>query len=244
MGRGGHAMTETPAISVRKLCFSRGGRTILDSVDFSIGAGTFVALVGANGAGKTTLMSLLAGLEAPTSGEIRVLDQRVSRGHNPVLASIGIVFQDLALDLDLSVRENMRYSASLHGLSMSESDARTAAELRRFGLEDRVHERVRRLSGGQRRQIEISRALLHRPSVLLLDEASTGLDPPTRRGLLASVRSLCRDRGLAVLWATHLLDELACADYAMALAAGRLSRFRDGGGRPHTGADADGFELR
>ncbi|MCH7478182.1 MAG: ATP-binding cassette domain-containing protein, partial [SAR324 cluster bacterium] len=122
----------------------------------------------------------------------------------PVAANIGVVFQQPTLDLDLTVRQNLLYHAALHGLGRTESLARIETELGRLGMAERARERVRRLNGGHRRRVEIARALLHRPGLLLLDEPTVGLDVPTRQAIVAHVHSLAREDGVAVLWATHL----------------------------------------
>lgn len=133
-----------------------------------------------------------------------------------------MVFQQSTLDLDLSVEQNLRYHAALHGLSRRQSDQRVDAELARQGLTERRGERVRELNGGHRRRVEIARALLHEPRLLLLDEASVGLDPASRLALNQHLRSLCREQQLSVLWTTHLLDEVAPSDDLLILHQGRL----------------------
>lgn len=219
MGRGGDAMN---ALTVRDLGFSYGPRRALDDLAFELPAGRFTALLGPNGAGKSTLVALLTRLYDLQQGEIDVLG--CSLRHQPRLAlrELGVVFQQSTLDLDLSVEQNLRYHAALHGLPRSVANERIDAELARQQLLERRRDRVRALNGGHRRRVEIARALLHRPRLLLLDEASVGLDPAARQALNEHVRRLCREDGLAVLWTTHLLDEVRAEDALLVLDRGRL----------------------
>jgi len=129
------------------------------------------------------------------------------REPSAALARTGVVFQQPTLDLDLTVEQNLYYQAALHGIARSVAAPRIAAELDRIGLGERRHDRARALSGGQRRRVELARALLHDPVLLLLDEPTVGLDIESRQLLLDHVRALCKERRLAVLWATHLIDE-------------------------------------
>ena len=215
---------DAPALAVRDVAKRYGRVSALDGVSLAVRAGEFVALLGPNGAGKTTLFQLLSGLFVPDAGAVAVMghDMRV----DPVraLAGLGIVFQAQTLDLELSVRANLRFHAGLHGLPGGAAATRIAADLDRLGLAERADDPVRGLSGGQRRRVELSRALLHEPRVLLMDEPTVGLDPAGRRDLIALVRDLCNQRALAVLWATHLCDEAALADRVVVLDHGKVLR--------------------
>jgi ABC-2 type transport system ATP-binding protein len=197
-------------------------RKALDGVNLSVEAGEFVVLLGLNGAGKTTLFSLIAGFLKLQRGSIRVLGHRLPRERAKALAGCGFVFQQPALDLDLTVDQTLRYHAALHGLSRGEARARIDRELSRFELSHRLGDLVRVLSGGHRRRVEIARSLLHRPRLLLLDEATVGLDVPSRQGILDRVRALCRNDGVTVIWATHLLDEVADEDRTVVIHEGRI----------------------
>ena len=196
-----------PALEVRGLSHAFGARTVLRDVGFRVRAGDFTVLLGLNGAGKTTLFALITRLFHGSSGSISVFGHDIRRDSSAALARMGVVFQQSTLDLDLTVAQNMDYHAALHGMRRAPARERGAAELARTGLAARARDRARLLSGGQRRRVELGRALLHQPGLLLLDEPTVGLDIESRRDLLAHVRALCAERGLGVLWATHLIDE-------------------------------------
>lgn len=201
----------------------RYGRALaLDDVSLTVAAGEFVALLGLNGAGKTTLFQLLTGLFAPERGAVEVLGQNMRRDPVAALAQLGIVFQQPALDLNLSVRGNLQFHADLHGLGGTASRAAIAAGLARFGLAQDAGRPARTLSGGNRRKLELLRALLHEPRLLLMDEATVGLDPASRAGLLQEVLDAAASRGTGVLWATHLVDEAERAHRIVVLHQGRV----------------------
>jgi ABC-2 type transport system ATP-binding protein len=196
-----------PAFAVEGLGHRFGRRRVLNGVSFAIEPGEFTVLLGLNGAGKTTLFSLATRLYAQGEGMIRVFGMDIREQALECLRLMGVVFQQPTLDLDLTVEQNLFYHCALHGLSRREAAERIAAEVERVGLEERRRDKVRLLSGGQRRRVEIARALLHRPRLLLLDEPTVGLDISSRQFMLDHVRQLCREEGLAALWATHLIDE-------------------------------------
>ncbi len=197
-----------PALDIVGLSHSYGTRMALSNVSFAVFPGDFTVLLGLNGAGKSTLYALITRLYAHRSGAIEVFGAATDRDPATALARMGIVFQQPTLDLDLTVEQNLRYHAALHGLPHSTTEARIAEELARVEMSGRRGDKTRQLSGGQRRRVEIARALIHRPRLLLLDEPTVGLDVAGRQFLLQHVRDLCRDQGLAVLWATHLIDEV------------------------------------
>ncbi|MDN5872859.1 MAG: ATP-binding cassette domain-containing protein [Sinobacteraceae bacterium] len=196
-----------------------GHTKALDGVTLEVQQGEFVALLGPNGAGKTTLFQLLTGLFVPDAGEIEVAGFDLRRDSRKALACLGVVFQQPTLDLDLSVRANLRFHTRMHGVGRG-AKRRIAEELHRVGLSERAKDAARALSGGNRRKVELARALLHDPELLLMDEPTVGLDPGSRRMLVDYVHELCNERGVGVLWATHLVDEAESADRVVVLQTG------------------------
>ncbi len=209
-------------LRVRDLGFNYGAKRALDGVGFALAAGEFAALLGPNGAGKSTLFALLTRLYRAPEGEIAIAGHSLDHAPLAALGAIGVVFQQPTLDLDLTVRQNLRYAAALQGLAGRTAEVRIDAALDRLAMRARDRERVRALNGGHRRRTEIARALLHCPSVLLLDEATVGLDAEARAAITAHVHRLTVEDGLTVLWATHLTDEVDVADRLLVLHRGRL----------------------
>lgn len=210
------------ALEVSGVAFDYPGRRVLQDVSFAVPAGAFCVLLGLNGAGKTTLFSLITRLFLCRTGQIRILGQDLGREGPRALAALGVVFQQPTLDLDLSLRQNLRYHCALHGLAPSGMAPRIEAALAAVGLAERAREKVRTLSGGQRRRLELARATLHRPRLLLADEPTVGLDVHSRRDILRQVRDGCRDEQAGVLWATHLVDEVEPGDLVVVLHRGRV----------------------
>lgn len=196
------------------------GHVALRDVSLRLHPGERVALLGPNGAGKSTLMQLLTGLFVPDSGSIHILGHDLRSAAPQALAHLGVVFQQPALDLDLSVQANLRFHCDLHGLPRRQADERIAEGLARLDLMAHLERPCRTLSGGNRRKIELVRALLHRPAILLMDEATVGLDPASRMQLLQAVHDLQRAHGVATLWATHLVEEVEQADRVVVLHQG------------------------
>jgi len=194
-----------------------------------------------NGAGKTTLFSLITRLFATRRGTIRIFGHDVAAEPGAALRQLGVVFQARTLDLDLSVAQNLAYHAALHGIGTREAARLGAEALAQIELTERANEKVRALSGGQMRRVEIARALMHSPRLLLLDEPTVGLDIKARADILAHVRMLVRERGVAVLWATHLVDEVAEDDALIVLHQGRVLA---DGPVPRMLAQAGGVSVR
>jgi ABC-2 type transport system ATP-binding protein len=212
-----------PALAVEGVSYAYArGRPALDAVSLEVPAGSFTALLGPNGAGKSTLMSLVTRLFAARSGSIRIAGHDLATAPRLALAAIGVVFQRPTLDLDLSVRQNLRYAARLYGLAGAEARLRIERGIARGRLEERAEAPVRTLSGGLRRRVELARALLHEPRLLVLDEPTVGLDIESRRGIVEHVHGLCAQEGLAALWATHLVDEVQDGDRVVVLHQGRV----------------------
>ena len=214
----------TPALAVSGLSYSYGRRKALADIGFDLPAGRFVVLLGPNGAGKTTLFSLVTRLFSAPAGSIRVFGHDTSREPGAALSLLGVVFQQRTLDLDLTAGQNLIYHAMLHGMAFGDGRRRAKEELARTGLAGEIDRKVRQLSGGQLRRVEIARALLHAPKLLLCDEATVGLDIGSRAELLRYVRSLVAERQLAILWATHLVDEVGADDTVIVLHKGRILR--------------------
>jgi ABC-2 type transport system ATP-binding protein len=210
------------AIEVQALTKRYGARTALDGLTLAIAPRCFAALLGPNGAGKSTLFQILTGLFAADGGEALIAGRSIRQHPVAALAALGVVFQQPSLDLDLSVERNLRFHAALHGLSRAVANERIDQGCAALGIAKDLKRAVRELSGGNRRKVELVRALLHRPAVLLMDEASVGLDPASRRDLLAALRADVAERSTTVLWATHLVEEAVQADRVLVLHQGKL----------------------
>lgn len=201
---------------------SPADRPALDGVTLTIRPGEIFGVLGPNGGGKSTLFRILATMQKPTSGSVRVF------GADPVIAShrvrgmLGVVFQYPSLDLKLTARENLLHHGRLYGLGGKELSNRIDAALDAANLTDRAGEYVERFSGGMRRKVEIAKAMLHAPRLLLLDEPSTGLDPGARRDVWRQIETLRSVHGVTVAMTTHLMDEADRCDRLAILSAGRM----------------------
>jgi ABC-2 type transport system ATP-binding protein len=228
--------SEAPAVEARGVEFSyrtgKGMRQALAGVGFRVEPGEVFGFLGPNGGGKTTLFRILATLARPDRGEVRVFGADLAREVRAVRRRLGVVFQSPGLDLRLTVRENLLHQGHLYGLRGRDLETRIGEALARFGLAERRDEKALELSGGLRRRVEIAKALLHRPRLLLLDEPSTGLDPGARRDLWETLEALAHD-GVTVLLTTHYMEEgdrcgrLALLDRGMVVAEGTPAALKE-----------------
>ena len=210
------------ALEITEVSHYFGSFCALDNVSVDISPGDFTVLLGLNGAGKTTLYSLITRLYNNISGSVKIYGYDVRDQSSEALKNIGVVFQQPTLDLDLSIKENLHYHASLHGISVKEASTRIEEEMSRIKMLEKINMKVRSLSGGQRRRVEIARSLLHKPRLLLLDEPTVGLDIGSRQMILSHVKQLCKEENLAVLWATHLIDEIDKGENVIIIDKGKI----------------------
>ncbi|HLI84296.1 MAG TPA: ABC transporter ATP-binding protein [Bryobacteraceae bacterium] len=209
-------------IEVENLIHRYGSRTALGGVSFSVGAGEIFGLLGPNGGGKSTLFRILSTMMVPTGGRALVAGHDVVRNPAAVRRHVGVVFQSQSLDKALTVEENLRSQGHLHGLSGAPLRNRMEHVMDQLGLKERRKDLVESLSGGLRRRVEIAKALLHRPQVLLMDEASTGLDPAARRDLSNYVEGLRQREHVTILLTTHILEEADRCDRLVLLHQGKI----------------------
>jgi ABC-2 type transport system ATP-binding protein len=209
-------------ISVENLSHKYGDRTALTGVSFSIEEGELYGLLGPNGSGKSTLFRILSTLMAPASGQARIAGFDIHSQAAEVRRKIGVVFQSYSQDKSLTVWENLEAQGYLFGLSGAFLKRRAGEALERLGLADRRNDVAKTLSGGMRRRVEIAKALLHQPAVLLMDEPSTGLDPVARHELWRFLNDLRQETGVTILVATHLLEEADLCDRILLLHEGRV----------------------
>src|SRR5438874_74408 len=197
----------TPAvIQVRSLEHRYGDRAALNGISFDVRTAEIFGLLGPNGSGKTTLFRILSTLMLPSRGTAVLMGHDVDRDPMGVRRKIGIVFQAQSIDLKLTAAENLRHQGHLYGVSGGALTRRVREMLARVALTDRADDRVETFSGGMQRRLELARGLLHRPSVLLLDEPTTGLDPGARRDLWQYLKALRDGDGVTVLVTTHLME--------------------------------------
>ena len=218
-----NAADAAPApISLRDLSHNYGLRLALDHLSFNVRPAEIFGLLGPNGSGKTTLFRILSTLMVPTSGNASIQGFDAAREPNKVRQQIGIVFQARSLDIKLTVAENLKHQGHLYGLKGAHLKQRINEVLNRVGLSDRARDSVETLSGGMQRRVELAKGLIHSPSILLLDEPSTGLDPGARRDVWQYLRMLRDEEGVTVLVTTHLMEEAEHCDRLAILNEGKL----------------------
>ncbi len=211
-----------PIIELIDLVHRYGKREALRGVSFTVARGEVFGVLGPNGGGKSTLFRILSTMIPATGGTVRLFGRDPGRDLTAVRRELGVVFQSPSLDLMLNARENLLHQGHLYGLHGKDLDRRMADMLRQVGLENRASERISQFSGGMRRRLEIAKALLHRPKLLILDEPSTGLDPGARRDMWEHLRRMREMQGVTIIFTTHLMDEAEGCDRLALLDAGRM----------------------
>ena len=212
---------EDIALELKNIDYSYGEKRVLNNISFCIKEGTFSVLLGLNGAGKSTIFSLITRLQSLTSGEISINNYSI-KDYSNALKDLGIVFQEPTLDLDLTVKQNLYYYGSLKGLDFKQTILSIEDEIKKLDLESVLDTQVRKLNGGHRRRVEILRALINKPKLLLLDEPTVGLDLKSRFDILNYVKDLVHTKNISVLWITHLFDEVEQNDNVTVIKAGQI----------------------
>ena len=211
-----------PAIQLQDLHHQYGDRTALDHVSFDVRPAEIFGLLGPNGSGKTTTFRILSTLMVPSAGRAFILGHDVAREPAQVRRNIGVVFQAPSIDVKLTAEENLRVIGHIYGLRGAALKARVSEMLSRVGLADRAKEKAETFSGGMQRRLELAKGLLHHPSVLLLDEPTTGLDPGARRDLWQYLQILRDEENVTVLVTTHLMEEAERCDRLAIYAEGKV----------------------
>jgi ABC-2 type transport system ATP-binding protein len=209
-------------IQLRDLRHQYGERTALAGVSFDVRPAEIFGLLGPNGSGKTTTFRILSTLMVPSGGTADILGHDVAREPAAVRRNIGVVFQAQSIDVKLTAEENLRVIGNIYGLRGAALKQRVAEMLGRVGLADRAKEKAETFSGGMQRRLELAKGLLHHPSVLLLDEPTTGLDPGARRDLWQYLQVLRDEEHVTVLVTTHLMEEAERCDRLAIYAEGKV----------------------
>lgn len=208
-------------IAVQAVSHQYGGHHALDNINLCLKPG-LTMLLGPNGAGKSTLFALITGLQKLTQGSITFDGATLSQSRTSIMAKMGVVFQQSTLDIDLSVKQNLSYFASLHGISTTNALSHIQGLLDELDLTSKLNTKIRNLNGGHRRRVELARCLIHKPSLLLLDEPTVGLDIESRHLILRVVQALAHSQNVSVLWATHLFEEVKHNNNLIVLSKGRV----------------------
>lgn len=210
-------------LKIEHLTKSYGEKKAVNDLSFKVKEGEFFAFLGVNGAGKSTTINIICGQLSKDSGRVEICGTDIDKDSDRIKRSLGVVFQSSVLDKDLSVRDNLESRAALYGIHGAEFKKKLSYLSGLLEFEDLLRRPVGKLSGGQRRRIDIARALLHNPKILILDEPTTGLDPQTRKLLWQVIGTLRRDTGLTVFLTTHYMEEAADADYVVILDKGQIA---------------------
>lgn len=213
---------ESDIIKISHLNKSFGDVKAVNDLSFRVKTGELFAFLGVNGAGKSTTISMICGQLQKDSGSIQIQGMDEEKAEKKIGRVLGIVFQDSVLDKPLTVKENLESRAALYGITGKEFDKRLKELIEILDFGDYLNRAVGKLSGGQRRRIDIARALLNRPEILILDEPTTGLDPQTRLLIWNVIEKLRKDENLTVFLTTHYMEEAASADYVVILDKGRI----------------------
>ena len=209
-------------LEVKNINKSYSNLKALDSVSFSIDEGQYVAIIGPNGSGKSTLMQILTGLFLPDSGEVNIFNLGLKKNLTFILSKMGIVFQQPTMDGELSIYANLKFHSQLHGMSNILANNRIKELVEKFGLKEHLNKQAKNLSGGLKRRLEIARSILHNPKILILDEATSGLDPESRKNILTYITDLNKNEKLTIISITHLKDETKDVDKVIMLKNGKL----------------------
>ena len=210
-------------MKIEKLNKSYGDVKAVQDLSFKVKKGELFAFLGLNGAGKSTTISIVCGQLKKDGGRVEINGWDIEENPDKIKRLIGVVFQNSVLDKPLSVRKNLQCRAALYGIAGDAFEKRLEELCRLFNLEEILDRPIGKLSGGQRRRVDVARALLHEPKILILDEPTTGLDPQTRKTVWGIVENLRKEQGLTVFLTTHYMEEAANADYVVILDSGRLA---------------------
>ena len=210
-------------IEIEHLYKSFGEVKAVQDLSFCVRRGELFAFLGINGAGKSTTISIMCGQLSKDRGSITINGNNIDEHPASIKRDLGVVFQNSVLDMPLSVYDNLQSRAALYGIHGTAFKKRLAELTELLDLDDLLKRSVGKLSGGQRRRIDIARALLHEPSILILDEPTTGLDPKTRKILWDAIAKLRKQKNMTVLLTTHYMEEAADADYVIIIDSGKIS---------------------
>jgi len=210
------------SLSINNLSYYYNKKKVFDDLNFNLFSGEFTVLLGNNGAGKTTLFSLITSLLRIQTGKINVFDNCVVTDPTKALSKIGVVFQASTLDLDLTVEQNLYYFSGLQGFSRNESSSSIKKVMEFMNLSSFKNKKIRAMSGGERRRVEVCRAILNNPPLLLMDEATANIDIHTRNIVLKKLHDLVKRQKASVLWSTHHVEEIEENDRIIILNKGKI----------------------